>query len=254
MSGSFMDTKARPILRWVWQRCQAGRNRFRSAEAVFASIYRKQKWGSGPGRFCSGGGSSQAENAAAYLRLIEEESLARGFAGRAWLDLGCGDFQIGSRLRPLAGSYTAVDVVGELIAHHRAHYRGLPVEFVHADISGGAALPKADVVFVRQVLQHLSNGQIARALQRLRDYPLVYLTEHHPSAGKLRRPNADMVQGSGIRLDGGSGVCFAEPPFSIPPRELELVLEVPVVLAGVAGDLGVLKTWRYTPGAAAWTP
>lgn len=221
-------------------------NRFRTAEEVFTRVYRKSKWGRSDQPFFSGGGSSESSMVSGYLQLIEGESTSRGFRGKTWLDLGCGDFRVGRQLRPLAGRYIAVDVVAPLIRHHQDVFSGLGVEFIHGDMAGAMVLPPADVVFIRQVLQHLSNRQISAILEKLKQYPLVYITEHYLSGNRAMAPNLDISHGSGTRLGMNSAVFFTEPPFSLPRHQLELVLEVKVEEDG-AVDQGVLRTWRYIP-------
>jgi hypothetical protein len=76
------------------------------------------------------------------------------------------------------------------------------------------ALPDADVGLVRQVLQHLSNEQIARIVPKLARYRFLVITEHLPA----RTPfvaNVDHRTGSGIRLNASSGVVLTEPPFGL---------------------------------------
>jgi hypothetical protein len=224
-------------------------NRRKSIESVFTDIYLKGKWGKEAGvDFYSGEGSAQGQAVGQYLQLIRNESSELGFTGKRWLDLGCGDFRIGGALRSLAGTYTAVDVVSPLIEHHRRNWRGLPVTFIQQDVTSGQPLPEAEVVFVRQVLQHLSNAQILLFLERLTAWPLVYITEHLPSQASLIGPNKDMSHGSGIRLYKGSGVYLTEAPFNVPEERMEIVLEVPVRFAGCNGDFGILRTSRYRPG------
>jgi hypothetical protein len=85
-------------------------------------------------------------------------------------------------------------------------------------------LPPADVCLVRQVLQHLTNDDIHRALPHLRAYPYVVVTEHLPVA--MARPNANKRPGPGVRATRGSGVVLHEPPFSWPPGDC--LLRMPV--------------------------
>jgi hypothetical protein len=42
-------------------------------------------------------------------------------------------------------------------------------------------LPDGDIVFLRQVLQHLNNSQISRVVQKLYRYKFLVLTEHVPA-------------------------------------------------------------------------
>ena len=72
------------------------------------------------------------------------------------IDLGCGDFVIGSKLRSACGKYIAVDIFDDLINYNKVKYSDLQVDFKTLDITKDE-LPEADICFLRTVLQHLSN-------------------------------------------------------------------------------------------------
>jgi SAM-dependent methyltransferase len=179
--------------------------------------------------------------------VIERLADQEGFRGLRFLDLGCGDFRIGSRLVPLAGHYTAADIVATLIAHHQTHYHGPPVDFQVVDMIDGP-LPDADVCFIRQVFQHLSNEQIAKVLPKLAKFRWVIITEHLPSNDQTAVPNLDKVHGTDIRLMRNSGVYLHLPPFSLPPEQLTTVLEAPGHgFDGGIAEPGVIRTLLYRP-------
>ena len=107
----------------------------------------------GPTGFYSGSGSpTQAlvapyvEGVAKFLRTLPHKPVVA--------DLGCGDFAVGSHLRPFCSKYIACDVVEPLIEENRKRFASLDVDFRALDITADA-LPPADVAFVRQVLQQL---------------------------------------------------------------------------------------------------
>lgn len=222
-------------------------NSRRSTEQVFTNIYEKNKWGGTRGDFCSGSGSDRGP-ADPYVELVgalvAEASAARDIRV---LDLGCGDFRIGSRIAPLVGHYHGVDVVRPLIERNTAQYGSSTVSFSHLDIVADE-LPEADICLVRQVLQHLSNDQIARVLPKLRRYATVLVTEHYPHAGPVARANLDKVQGADVRVYHDSGVYLSEPPFDVPADELRTVLDVPVRPLTAASQPGCLRTILYEPG------
>jgi len=221
------------------------RNRHRPTEDVFTEIYTANTWGGEAGEFCSGGGTADPVIVGRYVETIGQEAARRGFAGGVFVDIGCGDFRVGLQLLPLCGRYIGIDIVKSMIEHNRRQFGGDPkVGFLHMNVIEETP-PDGDVCFVRQVLQHLSNAQIAAILGKLDRYRLVYITEHYPSDDPSIQPNLDKVQGPGIRLYDNSGVYLTEPPFSLPERALTLVLEVPG--RGVQGDYdaGVIKTFIY---------
>jgi SAM-dependent methyltransferase len=240
---------ARQCYRAIKRRIIEAINRRRHVSEVFEMIYRKNRWGGKAGDFFSGRGTGSEVIVSQYIAMIEALADAEGFRGLRFLDLGCGDFRIGSKLVPLAGHYTAVDIVAPLIAHHQLHYQGPPVDFQVADMIDGL-LPDADVCFIRQVFQHLSNEQIGKVLPKLRKFRWVIITEHLPSDAKTAVPNLDKVHGTDIRLMRNSGVYLELPPFSLPAEQLTTVLEVPGHgFDGGIAEPGVIRTLLYRPNA-----
>ena len=146
---------------------------------TFQSVYRHRLWGAdGASDFFSGLGSRD-EPARSYVEAMAP-LLARHANQSATelviVDLGCGDFAIGSalleHLRGTGVRYIGCDLVPELIAYNQ-HKFGLDgVEFRKLDIVR-ETLPDGDVCLLRQVLQHLSNAEIAAVLPKLGKYKRV---------------------------------------------------------------------------------
>jgi hypothetical protein len=141
------------------------------------------------------------------------------------LDLGCGDFNVGSQIRGLSRSYVACDIVSELIDFNRNMFSSFNVDFRALDLVEDL-LPKADVVFIRQVLQHLSNIQIQRFLPKLvGSFKWLVLTEHLPLQPDFP-PNVDQGNSHNIRLGKNSGVVLTSPPFNLKVVEERILCEV----------------------------
>ncbi|MGH3614025.1 MAG: class I SAM-dependent methyltransferase [Pseudonocardia sp.] len=221
-------------------------NARQSTEAVFTSIYLKNKWGGARGEFCSGSGTSGRVGADRYVDVVAGVFADQARNGLRVVDLGCGDFQIGRRLAGLADHYIGVDVVKSLVDHNRVTFGSEKIDFQHLDIVTDP-LPEADICLVRQVLQHLSNAQIAIVLQKLCMYRCVLITEHHPADGPTVVPNVDKVHGADIRLYDGSGVYLSEAPFDIPSARLQLLLEVPASAVDQEDRTDMIRTYLYRP-------
>ncbi len=210
-----------------------------STQEVFTKIYQERLWGTAPDpqqRFHSGSGSSDPKLVAPYVAAVRS-ILAEFTVKPSAVDLGCGDFQVGAQLRDLCSSYLACDIVEPLIAHHREKYGHLDIEFRVLDLAR-AALPPADVVFIRQVLQHLSNDAIAAAVHKIAaGYRYLILTEHLPSSADFV-PNLDKPTGRDIRLYHGSGIDLTRPPFNLRVSEARCICEVPQMG-------GVIRTFFY---------
>jgi hypothetical protein len=193
-----------------------------STPQVFDKIYADGLWGDGDVN--SGPGSRVAEIVAPYVSVVRQ-FLASFPAPVDVVDLGCGDFFVGSKLRDCCKSYIACDVVPSVIARNRARYPG--TEFRVLDITTDE-VPAADVVMLRQVLQHLSNAEIARVVPQLeRKFKYLVLTEHLPAAERFQ-PNIDKPTGVDIRPQAnGSGVVLTSPPFNLQVIEERRLCEAP---------------------------
>jgi SAM-dependent methyltransferase len=160
------------------------------------------------------------------------------------VDLGCGDFAVGSRIRPYCGKYIAADVVEGLIAQNKEKYAKDDVEFRVLDIIDDD-LPEGDVVFLRQILQHLSNSDIEKVVPKLSaKYRFAILTEHLPLSDQFV-PNSDKPRGANIRINigkKGSGVILTEQPFNLKVNQNTLLCEV---LSDVGARQGVIRTNLY---------
>jgi SAM-dependent methyltransferase len=206
------------------------------SRSVFASVYEQGLWGKKRGaKFYSGPGSHDVQLSVPYIGAVRDFLAA--FAQRpSVVDLGCGDFNIGHQLRDLCGLYIACDVVPELIEHNKTVYGEQDVSFQIIDIAGDT-LPVADVAFVRQVLQHMSNDQILQLVPKLSHFRHVIVTEHLPAQQNFVA-NLDHPKGPGIRLNVDSGVVLTAFPFDLKPKSER-------ILCSVHGYGGVIRTTVY---------
>jgi hypothetical protein len=213
-----------------------------SPEQLFRRIYAERLCGSGPDAshpFFSGCGSHDLDVVSPYLEAVRRFLCAFETKPNV-VDLGCGDFSIGSRVRPFCASYIACDVVPELIDFNRGRFRCLGVDFRRLDLVVDP-LPPADVVFVRQVFQHLSNEQILRAAARIRaTYPYLVLTEHLPAEGEFEH-NLDKPSGPDIRPAIGSGIVLGSEPFNLRAAHERELCRVPQL-----GGLIVTTLYQFT--------
>jgi len=195
-----------------------------SIAEAFGEIYRDHHWGGEDQPFYSGSGSHNPSIVTPYVTAVSA-FLARFKHPPTVVDLGCGDFHVGAQVRDQCGTYIACDVVPDLIEFNRSRYAGRDVDFRTHDLTQ-EPVPNCDVVFIRQVLQHLSNADILRGLQYLKGRcRYLVVTEHIPKA-KDFPPNQDKPSGASIRLDFGSGVVLTAPPFNLQPLTTECLCEV----------------------------
>jgi SAM-dependent methyltransferase len=228
--------------RWIKQKLQgAARKLLRLSMSqdqwrrrIFQDIYKYNLWGRDDRSPFYSGVGSRGDAARTYVEqiapLIEAHAAALGRAPVV-VDLGCGDFQIGAALtQRLPGiTYIGCDIVPELIAHNTRTHASERVSFRQLDMVVDA-LPAGDICLVRQVLQHLSNREIADILGRMGGYGLIYVTEGHP-VERTGPVNPDKAAGANVRFDWqtgrGRGVELDQPPFGVAVTDLFSTLAPP---------------------------
>ncbi|HYD49649.1 MAG TPA: class I SAM-dependent methyltransferase [Terriglobales bacterium] len=190
---------------------------------TFESVYADSVWGAGGAdQFYSGVGSDgdMLEPYARVVRaLLEEKQI------RAVVDVGCGDYRVGGAIRTAGTDYIGVDIVPALIERNRRLFGDAKTQFVCLD-AVVAPLPDGDLCILKQVLQHLSNAEIARILSRTKKFRYLLVTEFWPASSPSFRPNRDKPTDASTRGYLGSGVYPHLPPFSYGTPQIRL--EMPV--------------------------
>lgn len=187
-----------------------------TTQEVFTKIYKEKRWGESgdpEAEYYSGSGShdpiivqNYVDAVGAFLRSFEKKPDV--------VDIGCGDFFIGSQVRAFCGNYVACDIVEPLIAFNKEKYEFLDADFRVLDLTRDS-LPRGDVLFLRQILRHLSNKQIQRALPEISSkFKYLIVTEHLPASDSFNH-NRDIPTGPRFRPVIDSGVVLTSPPFDL---------------------------------------
>ena len=193
-----------------------------TVEQSFTKIYNEKRWGNVKGLdFFSGRGSHDKNIIMPYINVIT--NLIQG-KNLTILDLGCGDFNVGSKLAPFAKHYIAADIVEKLIMHNSIKFSYLSnTNFIKLSIAE-EQWPDSDVVILRQVLQHLSNYEILNILPKIYNYKYLIITEAIPN--KDFQANEDNFTGPDIRLSRNSGIVLDLPPFNLKYLEKSILIDV----------------------------
>ena len=198
-----------------------------SNSEIFNKIYSEGIWGKNEyGQSVSGSGSYTNEIIQPYISEISKFLL--DIKPSILVDLGCGDFNVGKNFINLCEKYIACDVSSEILNRNKENFSKLKnVNFSLLDLTSDH-LPNGDVCFVRQVLQHLTNDDIKKFVNKLnyqKPYKYLVITEHLPLSDKFK-PNIDKYSGSEIRLMVNSGVVLHSKPFNLNYSEISNLLEV----------------------------
>ena len=203
-------------------------NDMQSHNVIFDNIYSKKLWGKlseRPEDPCSGLGSHDNKIVGPYVEVLSD------FFGQfedklSVVDVGCGDFTVGGQVRHLFDTYIACDVSEVVLNSSKLRYSEFSVDFRHLDATS-EELPIADVIVLRQVLQHLDNASIKRIVEKIvGKYKYAVITEHLPLSENFPR-NMDKPTGSDIRLASGSGIVLSEAPFLLAFAKATELLSVP---------------------------
>lgn len=190
-----------------------------SRAEAFDEVYRKNIWN--PDGAKPSGGGSYGSVSAHYVDVVKD--LIATVGARSILDIGTGDFHIGSQLCPLVDRYVGADISAVIVERNRSEYGDREnVEFVHLDACV-EELPAADLVLVRQVLQHLNNDEVDAVLRNIDRSGCRYalVGEHLPAETDLKEVNVDLgTHGPYMRTMLGSGVFIDRPPFSRPAQRI----------------------------------
>ncbi len=206
-------------------------------KAAMQQVYKMNLWGSNASEFYSGEGSHNPELVNPYIEAIVS-FLKTLNTPISVCDLGCGDFNIGSKLFKYTSKYFAIDIVPELIDHNKSNFKANNLSFSSLDIAKDD-LPPADCALIRQVLQHLSNAEVQNILNKLQAYKYVIITEHIPTFDFI--PNLDIISGQGIRLKKQSGLDVLKAPFNFKVTSQEELLTI-----NLKDGKGKIVTTKYT--------
>ena len=206
---------------------------------VFDNIYLNGIWGKNiDGSSTSGEGSHSSEIINPYITEISK--FLSQVESNTIVDLGCGDFNVGKNFVPLTKKYIACDVSNVILKRNKIKYNSFSnLEFKFLDLSEDP-LPKGDVCFVRQVLQHLSNENINKFVKKInleKPYKYMVVTEYLTQNDNFIA-NLDKSVGANTRHMVGSGVVLHQEPFNLEALSIQDLLEV-------TSEGGKIKTTIY---------
>ncbi len=215
------------LIRWRRKRLLNSFSGLSNSE-IFTATYLNYLWGRKEGdfNFYSGDGSHNPKITNDYISKVSD-FLAQLSSQPLVIDIGCGDFHIGSQLAGYAKNYIACDVVPEVIEANKNRYKLSNVSFRVLDAST-QEIPKGDVVILRQVLQHLSNLDILNVLKRVDgNFQYLIFTDHQPLEINWTA-NLDKQTGPNIRTEFGSGLDLTKHPFNLRTLDCELLSEIKI--------------------------
>ncbi len=116
---------------------------------IFEEMYQKKIWGGGSGV------GSLPEATVRYRAVLQK--LLTDYQVRSVVDIGCGDWQTGSLVDWTGIEYTGIDIVPEVIEADRKRYGRRGRHFLCGNVLEMSP-PAADLLIIKDVLQHLGTG------------------------------------------------------------------------------------------------
>ena len=194
----------------------------------FERIYERGDWGKdAKGKGVSGPGSTLA--ATRQYRAFLQDFLAANRI-RSVVDAGCGDWEFSQKINWKGIDYLGLDIVPAVVEANRRRFGSANVRFAVADIVRGD-LPPADLLIVKDVLQHLSNADIALVLKKLQGYRHVLIVNDV-------RPDTLTAEPTDIATGGYRLLDVTRPPYSVPGMKVLTwrAADVTKLLVHVVGD------------------
>ena len=181
-----------------------------SNESAFESVYENGVWGrDGNGRGNSGTGSDP-KNAFVYLAFLQQFLADHQIA--SVVDLGCGDWRLGSSICWDGIEYLGIDVVKSVVAKNRDNFSASNISFVLAD-GVNYPLPAADLLICKDVLQHLPFADIRQVIKQFPQFTYCLIVNDVDPI-TLTCKNRDIVRGDYRQID------LTQPPFALSGRKV----------------------------------
>jgi hypothetical protein len=233
---NFLPFKVQRLLRRIEQKTLGAERKYKgkSNSEIFNKIYQEGIWGRDLNGYpTSGSGSHTFHIVLPYIEKVNK--LLLQIKPDIIIDIGCGDFNIGKNFVNYCGKYIACDVSSIILEKNKKQYTEFKnLEFRELDLTNDK-LPVGDIAFVRQVLQHLSNDDIKKFVEKINEFnPFKFLlvTEHIPLNSEFT-PNIDKPSGPNIRIEIGSGVILHEKPFNLTSKSHSIFTEVSQDVLGI---------------------
>ena len=167
---------------------------------IFDDVYRRDLWKGGSGT------GSREELTRGYRAMLQQFISHNTIA--SVVDVGCGDWQFSRHMDWSGVDYTGIDA-SDVVLENTRNFSRDGVRFVHADATRDA-LPSADLLLAKDVLQHWSNADITAFLPQLQKFRHALITGSFPHYAQAY-VNRDMPAGANFRP-----VDPAKPPFNLP--------------------------------------
>ncbi|MCP9901110.1 class I SAM-dependent methyltransferase [Cyanobium sp. Cruz CV13-4-11] len=162
-----------------------------STKDAFTRIYQRDTWGGGSGQ------GSRPEFNGEYIATLQRFMRLNDI--HSVVDFGCGDWQFSRLIHWGDITYTGIDIVDSVVAANSDLHASDSIHFqLFEDL---ASLPPADLILVKDVLQHLPNHLVREYLDHFKaHYRWLIITNDDLPHSELNR-DIDAGAWRPLRLD-----------------------------------------------------
>lgn len=177
-----------------------------ATRAAFENVYKNADWGSNVEGVGTSGGGSTLSATDLYRRYLQQ--FFKQHAIKSVVDGGCGDWEFSQTIDWSGIDYKGFDIVPTLIKRNKQKFGKPNIQFFDGNIVEDD-LPKADLLIVKHVLQHLPNKDVQTFLtKQLSKYRHVLLI-NGVDRDTFTAQNVDIPPGGYRHLD------VTKPPFAV---------------------------------------
>jgi len=134
---------------------------------LFAKIYQDGAWGDGSGAKPLSGSGSNPSNARTYVDYVQNFIAENHIA--SVLDIGHGDWEMWKEYAFQDVKYLGIDVAQGLSELIQERFGSDSRQFKQLDVTQ-ADLPSGDLLLIKDVLQHLPNGEVVKVLHQIKKF------------------------------------------------------------------------------------
>jgi SAM-dependent methyltransferase len=191
-----------------------GKQAFKSKghKDIFAQIYKQNLWGSKE----SGSGPGSQINTTKKIRKILPQ-IWKKYSIKTFLDIPCGDYNWMKEVDKTGIEYIGADIVKHVIANNNKTYKAPNACFKVLDATKDN-LPKVDMIFCKDCLQHLSYENVWKVLRNFKRSGSKYLLV---TSYPLTLKNWNILDGDHRPLN------LQKAPFNLPKPQLK-ILEIKI--------------------------
>jgi len=134
---------------------------------IFNKIYKYNLWGFGSGT------GSIAYNNKEYINFITKFIKEHNI--ESIVDIGCGDWQLFSKINLNSTRYIGIDTVKEVVTQNIQKYSSPNIKFICQNVLDDFTPPNAALYIVKDVLQHWSNDNIDKFFYIMKNTRFKYI-------------------------------------------------------------------------------